>query len=114
MGVNSASLKEEEMDSGSINLRQLKIFSTIAKEGSFTRAAETLMITEGAVSQQVKSLERGLGVRLFDRRASKPIELTRSGFELVSICDEVFDRLEHGIVRLDALRRAEEFSVAFG
>jgi len=40
-----------------ITLRQLKIFSAVAKHGSFTRAAEELHLTQPAVSMQVKQLE---------------------------------------------------------
>ena len=46
---------------------RLKVFVTVAEEKSFTKAASRLDISQPAVSQNIAELERGLGVRLFDR-----------------------------------------------
>ena len=50
-----------------MNLNQVQIFCTVAKHLSFSMAAEELFITQPAVSQQVKALERQLNVKLFER-----------------------------------------------
>jgi DNA-binding transcriptional LysR family regulator len=59
-------------------LRQLRTFVSVAQRRSFTKAAEDLHIAQQAVSQQIKALERSLGVALF-RRSSRVVELTPAG-----------------------------------
>ena len=49
------------------SLNALKAFESSARQESFTKAAQELCVTQGAVSQQVKALEDELGVRLFRR-----------------------------------------------
>jgi hypothetical protein len=49
------------------SLNALRFFDAAARHQSFTRAAEELCVTQGAVSHQVKALEAELGVRLFNR-----------------------------------------------
>lgn len=61
-----------------MNLHQLRIFSTVAKLGSFSRAAEELRISQPSVSIQVADLERALGVDLFER-LGKHVYLTEAG-----------------------------------
>jgi DNA-binding transcriptional LysR family regulator len=50
-----------------ITLRQLRAFVAVARTGSFTLAAESLFITQSALSGLIKEIEQTLGVRLFDR-----------------------------------------------
>jgi LysR family hca operon transcriptional activator len=59
-------------------LRQLAYFVTVAHELSFTRAAERLHLTAPAVSQQIKALERRLGVQLLIRD-TRHVALTAAG-----------------------------------
>ncbi len=61
-----------------MNLRQLHYFLAIADEGSFTRAAERLLVAQPSLSQQIKSLERELGGRLLER-LPKGVRLTAAG-----------------------------------
>lgn len=64
-------------DSG-LELRQLRTFVAVADQSSFTQAAHDLHIAQQAVSQQVKALERTLGVTLLNR-SSRRVELTPAG-----------------------------------
>ena len=61
-----------------ITLKQLKIFTEVAKNLSFVRAAEALHLTPPAVTMQIKELEAGIGMPLFDRRGRK-VTLTTAG-----------------------------------
>lgn len=60
-------------------LRQLEVFSTLAKSGSFRACAEQLGISQASVSSQVKALEEQLGVTLFDRKPGRTPLLTSEG-----------------------------------
>ena len=57
---------------------RLKIFMTVAQEGSFTKAAAVLGISQPAVSQNIAELEKSTGVKLFDRLRSEVV-LTDQG-----------------------------------
>ena len=57
---------------------RLKVFEAVAEEGSFTKAARALGITQPAVSQNIAELEKITGVRLFDRHRGEVV-LTEQG-----------------------------------
>jgi DNA-binding transcriptional LysR family regulator len=61
-----------------LTFRQLEVFLAIARAGSFRRAADTLHLSQPALSQHVAELERVLGARLFDR-LSRAVKLTEAG-----------------------------------
>ena len=64
-------------------LPALRAFEAAARLGSVTAAAEELHVTHSAISQQIKSLEGALGVRLFGREGRR-IALTAAGLELLA------------------------------
>ncbi len=69
-------------------LDQLRILKAIAQEGSFKRAADSLYISQPAVSLQVQNLERQLDVPLFDR-GGRRAQLTEAGHLLLSYGDKI-------------------------
>jgi DNA-binding transcriptional LysR family regulator len=72
-----------------INLHHLAVFHAVAETGGVTPAAERLMVSQPAVSKQVKELERALGTRLFDRHA-KGVRLTNPGTILADYARRIF------------------------
>jgi DNA-binding transcriptional LysR family regulator len=77
--------------------QKVKTFYYIAKSGSFTKAAQTLRLSQPSLSRQVAQLEDHLGCPLLIRR-KKGIELTRKGEELLEIVGTIFVDLT-GFVR---------------
>jgi LysR family glycine cleavage system transcriptional activator len=80
-------------------LNALKAFEAAARSESFTRAAEELHVTQGAVSQQVKALEATLGVALF-QRARQRLVLTAAGRDYLAVIRDALDRIAVGTERL--------------
>lgn len=77
----------------------LKVFATSARHLSFTRAAEELHVTTGAISQQIKQLEERLGFKLF-RRLPRRLELTEEGKRLAAVVDEAYQAVGLEVKRL--------------
>ena len=69
-------------------LDQLLIVRAIAQQGSFRRAADTLYISQPAVSLQIQNLERQLGIPLFDR-GGRQVQLTEAGHILLEYSDRI-------------------------
>jgi LysR family transcriptional regulator, glycine cleavage system transcriptional activator len=83
-------------------LNALKAFEAAARHQSFTRAAEELCVTQGAVSHQVKALEAELGLKLFSRQRQRLV-ITDSGRSYLGIVRDALDRIANGTEQL--LRR---------
>ena len=81
------------MDLRHISLHQLRLFLSLGKHLSFTRAAEELHLTQPAVSIQIKRLEESVGISLVEK-IGKKIFLTSAGKEFFSASQEVIDRLK--------------------
>ena len=73
-------------------LRQLEVFETITRLGSFTRAAEELCVTQPTVSMQIKKLTDAIGLPLFEQ-IGKKMYLTEAGRELHQACHGIFEHL---------------------
>ena len=70
--------------------RRLQVFHTVARLLSFTKAAETLHMTQPAVTFQVRQLEEYFNTRLFDRTHNR-ISLTDAGNRVFEYADRIFD-----------------------
>lgn len=81
------------------SLNALKAFESAARHESFTRAAEELCVTQGAVSHQVKALEATLGAKLFNRERQR-LSITEAGREYLAVVRDAFDRIALGTARL--------------
>src|SRR5713101_3002532 len=80
-------------------LNALKAFEAAARHESFTRAAEELCVTQGAVSHQVKALEVELGIKLFNRERQRLL-LTGAGCGYLRVGRDALHRIA---VRTDRL-----------
>lgn len=76
-----------------VELRQLRVFLTVASELHFSRAAARLHVSQPALSQQIRTLERALGAPLFDRSA-RATELTPAGRALLEAAPRVLHEAE--------------------
>lgn len=76
-----------------VELRQLRTFLTVAAELHFSRAARRLHVSQPALSQQIRALERTLGAALFDR-SSRATELTPAGRVLLDAAPRVLYEAE--------------------
>ena len=70
--------------------RRLQVFHTVARLLSFTKAAESLHMTQPAVTFQVRQLEEYFNTRLFDRTHNR-ISLTEAGDRVFGYADRIFD-----------------------
>ena len=87
------------------SLSALAAFEAAARHGSFTRAAEELNLTQGAVSRQVAHLEKVLGVSLFER-VKKRVSLTAAGAAYANDIRDGLSRLAAATVSAMAFRGA--------
>ena len=90
-----------------ITLRQLRAFIAVARTGSFTLAAESLFVTQSALSGLIKEMEQMLGVRLFDR-STRRIQLTDIGREIYPLIDKILNDLDgvlDEVANLKALKK---------
>ncbi|MBI2504223.1 MAG: LysR family transcriptional regulator [Candidatus Latescibacteria bacterium] len=83
---------------------QLRSFCEIARQGSFTRAADKLFLTQPALSLQVKALEEELGEALFERAPNR-LRLTMAGELLYGHAQAVLARLEVARAEINALQQ---------
>jgi DNA-binding transcriptional LysR family regulator len=93
--------------------RRVLTFRAVARMGSFSRAAESLSLSQPSVSQQVAALEREVGSRLFDRQPGG-IRLTLAGSALLVHADAIAERFELASVQLGELARDERTRLRIG
>jgi len=105
-----------------LTIRQLEVLAAVGREGSVTAAAETLHLTQPAVSMQLRQLEGQLELTMFEP-VGRRLQITEPGKELVRLATELLARLDdlqqtarslrgvgHGRVRLGVVSTAKYFA----
>ncbi len=91
-------------------LRQLRYVIEVARQRSFTRAAEQLHVAQQALSQQVKAVEDLIGVQLFER-GNRGVEVTAAGAVFVQEARRIVNGVDRVVARTQAAARGETGTV---
>lgn len=75
-----------------MDIAELEAFLAVVKNGSFSRAAEKIFLTQPAISKRISGLEAKLGLRLFDR-IGRRIQLTEAGQTLLPRCQIILNEV---------------------
>src|SRR5215475_4908463 len=94
--VGAIRMQKRSIDRRWLPLNALRAFEGVAKHGSFTAAANALLISQSALSRHVIALERLVGVQLFERKPHALL-LTKAGQHLLPAVVKSFDRLEYAL-----------------
>src|SRR5256714_15537596 len=89
-----------------LDLKRLRVLGEVARQSSFSAAAEALYLSQSAVSQQVATLEREVGMPLLDRTRNGP-KLNEAGKTLVGHAEAALSRLEEAERELKAIAGLE-------
>ncbi|HHU31428.1 MAG: LysR family transcriptional regulator [Zhaonellaceae bacterium] len=96
-----------------INFELYKVFYYVAKHLSFSRAAAQLYISQSAVSQEIKLLEKSLGCQLFNR-STKHVSLTPEGSALYRYIRQAFQLIKEGEQSINAFQELEQGEIRVG
>ncbi len=94
-------------------LDQLRILRAIVNEGSFKKAADSLYVTQPAVSLQIQNLEKQLEVHLFDRGGRKA-QLTEAGELLLNYCERILTQCQEACRAIEDLNNLKGGSLLVG
>jgi LysR family hydrogen peroxide-inducible transcriptional activator len=94
-----------------MNLQQLAYFVAIARSQNFTRAAESCLVAQPALSQQIRKLEEELGLPLFERRR-RGVELTVAGTTFLAYAEQVLQLVVEGKQRVSDLQNMRRGVIA--
>jgi LysR family transcriptional regulator, low CO2-responsive transcriptional regulator len=86
-----------------VTLRQLVVFEAVARLGSYTRASESLHLSQPAVSMQIKQFEESVGLPLFEQLGKK-IHLTTAGREMYRYSQSINQLLKEANVVIEQLK----------
>jgi LysR family hydrogen peroxide-inducible transcriptional activator len=96
-----------------MELQTLRSFLTVARLGSFSRAADHLGLTQPSLSQQIQKLERELGVSLFDR-LGRSLRLTPFGDSLLISAERILREAEQARTALEGLKSEDSGQLRVG
>ena len=96
-----------------VSLIQVRYFVETARGGSFTAAANAIGVTQPAVAEQMRLLERALGVPLF-ARAARGVTLTSAGHAFEGYAVAALDRLAEGVRAVEDTAVGRRGTLAFG
>ena len=96
-----------------INFELYKVFYAVASEGSISKGAEKLMISQPAVTQSIKTLEGELGGKLFIR-TPKGVILTNEGIEIFNYIKEGMNYFINGTNKFTSLKKLDEGVINIG
>ena len=86
-----------------ITIRQLQVFEAVARQLSYTRAAEELHLTQPAVSMQIKQLESSVGLSLFEQ-LGKRVFMTQAGETMLRHAQTIMRHLGTAQEEMDELK----------
>jgi len=96
-----------------MDLIKLKTFHTVARLGSFTRAAETLFLSQPAVSLQIKDLESDYGTPLLER-VGRTVRLTPAGEALMPYVEAILHSAQSSHEAVQGIREAQAGRIRIG
>lgn len=94
-----------------VTLRQLEVFEAVARLGSYTRASESLHLSQPAVSMQIKQFEDSVGLPLFEQLGKK-IHLTAAGREMYRYCLNINQLLDEADTVIEELKGVQSGKLA--
>jgi DNA-binding transcriptional LysR family regulator len=96
-----------------MELRHIRYFIAVAEDGHITRAAERLGMQQPPLSQQIRALEKELGVQLF-RRKPRGVELTDAGRALLPDARAILAQIDHAFASTRRTARGEQGRITVG
>jgi len=88
-----------------MDIQSIRAFITVSETGSFSRAAESLFLTQPAISKRIQALEHALSITLFDR-IGKSVRLTEAGHALLPSCTRILDEIAESQRIISNLRQS--------
>src|SRR5690625_560482 len=96
-----------------MDIRQLRYFLAIAKEGQITRAAKTLNMEQPPLSRQLKLMEQELGVTLFER-TGRELKLTEEGRVLQKKAKSIIHQLNDAMTEIQEINQGVRGTLSIG
>jgi len=93
------------------SLMAVRAFEAAARLGSFTAAAQELLLTQSAISRHVRNLETSVGIPLFHRRG-RQLSLTADGRTYMNVAGDAFDRIAAATAALRCPRDQRVFTIS--
>ena len=88
-----------------VDIQSIQAFLSVSDTGSFSRAADSLFLTQPAISKRIQTLEQSLGIALFDR-IGKSVRLTEAGHALLPSCRRILAEIDESQRIISNLRHS--------